>query len=208
MGLDITSTDFDFEEDRLREMVSGQSQKLDNQLNVQFYKHAELNSFETAKQGRKIFEEHVYIRILMPANRLNVIERRATDEDRARFRRQFVYFVEKGENLQSGTPLDQLATISAAQVLELKALKVDTIEQLAGIPDTTAQLMGTGGTELKQRAIKFLDRTRNSEELSDEVRALKAKLDEAMAAISKLTPKTDAETVTVATKVVTPAVAK
>lgn len=177
---DISSTDFDFEEERMQEMAKGQNQKLDSQLHVQFYKHAELNSFETQKQGRKIFAEHVYVRILMPANRLNVIERKATEEDRARFRRQFVAFVEKGETLQMGTPLEQLTTITPAQVLELKHLKVDTVEQLAGMADSTAQLLGTGGTELKQRAQRFLDRTGDSESLSAEVRSLRAQLDEVL----------------------------
>lgn len=172
----ISSTDFEFEEDRLREMVQEQNHKLDSALHVQFYKHAELNSFETQKQGRKIFEEHVYVRILMPANRLNIIERRATEEDRKRFRRQFVAFVEKGESLQLGTPLDQLPSISASQVLELKALKIDTVEQLAGMADATAQLLGTGGQELKQRAVKFLDRASNAETLSAEVKALREEL--------------------------------
>jgi len=172
----ISSTDFEFEEDRLREMVQEQTHKLDSALHVQFYKHAELNSFQTQKEGRKIFEEHVYVRILMPANRLNIIERRATEEDRKRFRRQFVAFVEKGESLQLGTPLDQVPSISASQVLELKALKIDTVEQLAGMPDATVQLLGTGGQELKQRAVKFLDRSANAEVLSAEVKALREEL--------------------------------
>lgn len=172
----ISSTDFEFEEDRLRDMVQEQNHKLDAALHVQFYKHAELNTFKTKVEGRKIFEEYVYVRILMPANRLNIIERRATEEDRRRFRRQFVAFVEKGESLQLGTPLDQVPNISASQVLELKALKIETVEQLAGMPDATVQLLGTGGQELKQRAIKFLDRSANAEALSAEVKALREEL--------------------------------
>ena len=178
---DISVSDFDFEAERLTALSSQQAQVLDGQLYIQFYRHAELNSFQTREQGRKIFEEYVYIRILIPANRLNIIERRATDEDKLRFQRQYKQFLDKGETLQIGTPLDNLPNLSQAQVLELRHLKVETIEQLAGIPDTTAQLLGVGGQELKQRALKFLDRTANSEQLSDQVRELQKQLATLMA---------------------------
>lgn len=184
----MSSTDFDFEEDKMKQMADGKSQSLDAQLHVTFYKHAELNSFATKEQGRKIFDEHVYVRILMPANRLNVIERRATDDDRARFRPQFVAFVRTGEVLQLGTPIDQLPTISTSQALELKALKVDTVEQLAGMADTTVQLLGTGGQELKQRAIKYLTRAASNEELATQVSVLQQQLNQLLAERAEQAP--------------------
>ena len=174
-------TDFDFESNRLDDLTSQQAHGLDKQLHVQFYRHAELNSFRTRSEGRKIFEECVYIRILAPANRLLIIERQATDEDKLRFSRHYGQFLEKGECLQEGTPLSEFPSLSPAQVLEMRHLKLDTVEQLANIPDTTAQLLGTGGQDLKQRAIKFLDRTRNSEQLSETVRDLQKKLDTILA---------------------------
>lgn len=188
---DISVSDFDFEAERLGKLSSQQAQSLDSQLYVQFYKHAELNSFQTKVQGRKIFEEYVYLRILIPANRLNIIERRATDEDKIRFQRQYTQFLDKGECLQVGTPLDSLPNLSQSQVLELRHLKVETVEQLAGIPDTTVQLLGTGGQELKQRALKFLDRTANSEVLSEQVRDLQKQLALLMTDRSKVEQSVD-----------------
>jgi hypothetical protein len=197
-------SDFAFEEDRLRDMVRGDTNKLDAQLHVQFYKRAELNCFRTEKEGRKIFDEFVYIRILMPANRLNEIDRRATDEDKLRFKRQFKAFVEKGEVLQIGTPLDQMPNISAAQVLELKYLHIETVEQLAGIPDSTVSTLGTGGQTLKQTARALLDRTADSVKLSEENRDLRKQLDEVLVRIAALEPM--ATSVKTTTTVVAPAV--
>lgn len=188
---EISVSDFDFEEQRLTALSSQQTQSLDAQLYVQFFKHAELNSFKTREQGRKIFEECIYIRILIPANRLNIIERKATDEDKIRFARSYTQFLDKGESLQIGTLLDQLPGLSASQVLELKHLKVETVEQLAGVPDTTAQLLGTGGQELKLRARKFLDRSANSEQLSETVRTLQGQLAVLMAERAKEVPQAD-----------------
>jgi len=173
---DTSYTDFDFESARLEELSSQQAHGLDNQLHVQFYKHAELNSFRTREEGRKIFEECVYVRILSPANRLLIIERRVTDEDKLRLSTHYGQYLEKGESLQVGTPLSEFPGLSPAQVLEMRHLKVETVEQLAGIPDTTAQLLGTGGTDLKMRAIKYLARSANSEQLSEQVRDLQTQL--------------------------------
>lgn len=185
MATDIGVSDFDFEQGRMEQLASQQAWAQDASLHVRFEKHAELDSYQTFKQGRKIFREEVYVRILMPANRLNEIFRKVTDEDRARFPRQFRAFLDNAEVLQIGTPLREIPNISAAQVLELKHLKVDTVEQLAGMADTTAQLLGTGGVDLKQRAIKFLDRTANSEELSLEVRDLRGKLEALIAEMAQ-----------------------
>lgn len=167
-----SSTDFDFEAAQLNNLASQQAWKLDHQLNVRFYKHAELNSAKSRTEGRKVFEDKVYVRILIPANRLNVIEREATQEDRVRFAKQFEAFVQRGEQLQNGSALDQLPFLTKAQILELKALKIETVEQLAGVPDTTVQLLGTGGMTLKQRAIQFLDERKSSSALAEQNRSL------------------------------------
>lgn len=196
---DLTYTDFDFELDRIGDMAKQQAHSLDAQLKVQFYKHAELNSFasrpvEEGGQGRKIFVEKVYVRILMPANRLNIVEREATAIDRQRFARQFHQFLAGEEQLSSGTPLSELPTISASQVLELKALKVDTVEQLANMPDNVIQLLGVGGAELKRRASTYLARAASNETLVAESASLKAtnvalqaQIDELRAMVEKAT---------------------
>lgn len=190
----ISSTDFEFEAGRLNDLASQQAWKLDSALHVQFYKHAELNSFASEKEGRKKYDEHVYIRILSPANRLNVIERRATDEDRQRFSRQFKAFVERGEQLLSGTLLTELPGMSPGQVLEYKALKVETVEQLAGMSDGTAQLLGTGGVEMKQRAIRFLDERQSSVKLSESNRELRDRIAELERLVADRLKAPDTET--------------
>ena len=177
----ISFTDFELEEARAIEMATQPARKLDHQLNVQFYKHAELNAFESRKQNRKIFDDHIYIRIMAPANRLMMIERRASDEDKLRFSTQYSRFFKGQTQLSSGTPLSELHTITAAQVMELKALNVETIEQLAGIPDTTAQLMGVGGLEIKRRAQRFMDLSTDKTVQGEKIRSLETQLAELLA---------------------------
>ena len=178
---EMSFTDFEFEEEKLRELTKKGANALDHQLKVQFYKHAEQDAFRSKEEGRKVFNEYVYIRILMPANRLSEIERRATEEDKLRFPRQYAAFLAGAEQLSSGTPLKELPTISPVQVMELKALKVDTIEQLAGMPDHTAQVLGTGGLDLKKRAQVYLARFTANDVLATQVQELQAQLNALMA---------------------------
>ena len=181
-------SDFEFEAERLTELAKGQSHSLDASLHAQFYKHAELNSFASKQAGRKIFDEKVYIRILIPANRLNIIEREASEEDRQRFAKQYRAFLAGAEQLVSGTPLSEIPGLTAAQVFELKALKVETAEQLAGLPDSTAQLLGTGGPELKRRAQVYITTRSGNEALVEEVAELRRKLAELTAEKAALVP--------------------
>jgi nucleotidyltransferase/DNA polymerase involved in DNA repair len=180
--MNISVSDFDFEAERLADLSRGQAHSLDSQLHAQFYKHAELNAFKSREQGRKIFEEKVYIRILIPANRLNIIEREASDMDKQRFRRQWEAFLKGAEQLVSGTPLSEIPGITKSQELELRSLKVETAEQLAGIADSTVQLLGTGGPELKRRAQVYLATRSGNEKLVEELNEVKRQLAELVAA--------------------------
>jgi hypothetical protein len=175
---EISVTDFELEDEKLGELATQAAYRLDSQLHVQFYKHAELDAAASKAAGRKIFAEHVYVRIMAPANRLNVIECRATDEYKLRFARQYAQFLQGVEQLSVGTPLSELPSLSAAQVLELKALKVDTVEQLANLPDTTVQLLGVGGMELKRRAAAFIMRAQSNDALAAQNQDLQRQITE------------------------------
>ncbi len=182
---ELTSTDFEFEMGELTRLANQDAYKLDDQLHVQFYRHAEQNAFRSREEGRKIFEEKVYIRIMSPADRLSVVERAASDQDKLRFSRQYEAFMAGLEQLSVGTPVSEMGGISPAQVLELRALKVDTVEQLAGMPDTTVQLLGIGGQELKRRASSFLARTQGADALAAQNVDLQKQVSELQALLSQ-----------------------
>lgn len=171
-------TDFQLEHDKLVHIAQQPMYKMDDQLHVRFYKHAELDSFQSKAEGRKIFVEKEYIRIVAPANRLSEIDREASDGDKLRFARQYTAFKQNLEQLTIGTPVSELHGVGPAQVLELKALKVDTIEQLATMPDHTVQLLGLGGLTLKTKAQAYLNRTKSNEVLASQNTAMVAEIAE------------------------------
>jgi len=170
-------TDFQDEEQRMLDIATQKAYAQDATLHVRFYKRAVLNAFRTREEGRKIFDDKVYVEIIAPANRLNVIDREATDEDKVRFSRALAAFFAQQDQLVSGTPLSELPTLTPGQVAELNALKVFTVEQLSNVADTTVQLLGTGGQELKQRAIRFLAKTDDNATLRTDVNSLREQLE-------------------------------
>lgn len=172
----LNYTDFEMEEAKLVALAVEPARKGDNQLRARFYKHAELNSFRSKQEGRKIFEDFTYIEILSPANLKSIIQRRASDDDKMRFRPQYTRYLQGQEQLSIGTPINELPGLTTSQVMELRALRVETVEQLAGMPDTTMQLLGTGGQSLKQSAIRFMDKVADSTKQGEQIRTLEAQL--------------------------------
>jgi hypothetical protein len=111
----------------------------DSRLRVSFFMHPEQDMDRTAKEGRPIFLEKEYIQIMVPGER-DVVVRPAWSRDYERFPQQYQAFKNKqNQDAVSGTPLAVLTFLSKAQVKELEYFNCMTVEQLASMPDSTAQ---------------------------------------------------------------------
>lgn len=132
-----------------------QRESADNKLAIKFYIKPVKNEAESAKEGRPMFDDRHYIEIRVPGDQCNVIHRPVTEDDKNRFRRQYQQFKEGQEQSASGTPLEEVPWITRSQVEELKYVKVNTLEQLADLNDSTCQRFA-GLFKLKQRAQEHL----------------------------------------------------
>jgi hypothetical protein len=129
--------------------------KMDDKLFVQFYKRAVINNFKTSQEGRPIFDELDYVRIIVPGSK-DVLDVEATDDYTRRFPKHWERYRAKQEQTLSGTPLEVWPQMTVGIVAELKAMNIHTVEQLATIPDVVAGKF-QGGQTFKQRAQAFLD---------------------------------------------------
>lgn len=128
----------------------------DKKLLVVFSIRPHHNQVKSAEQGRPIYEDRDYITIMVPGDKDSVIERPATDMDKARFRAQYRAFKDRqNQETVSGTPLRQVSFITASQAKEFEYFNIYTVEQLAGMPDSNAQRI-MGAQRLKQLAADFL----------------------------------------------------
>lgn len=111
----------------------------------------------SAKAGRAIYRSIERVELTVPGNTLNKPVMNVTDELRERFRPHYDRWRQGQEMAADGTPLEMWPILTPAQVRELKALSIFTIEHCAALNDQAIQRIGMGGRALKERARAYLD---------------------------------------------------
>lgn len=149
----------------MREMRGGERAIYgrDDNLHVEFYKESVLNTFKTAAEGRPIYETQDMVYIHAPGNksdlrrRVRLISEPNAPSDAERFPRQWQAFKNQEEQVSDGMPVERAPFIQPHRALELKALKIYTVEQLAMLPDSIMQTIGMDGRKLRDLSRAFLD---------------------------------------------------
>ena len=120
-----------------------------------FRMEAKQNKAKTLTEGRPIFDQVPFVTIISPGDNKNVPDTKVLDEHRQRWPRQWEAFEKGLEQPINGTPINQWPILNNAQVAELKALNIHTIEEMASLSDGgTQQIVGL--MTLKQQAIAHL----------------------------------------------------
>jgi hypothetical protein len=121
-----------------------------------FHMHSVEDPVASAAAGRPIFVQHERVQIIQPGNPNSPVLA-VTDQERNRWPEQYGAF-RKGEEVSiSGTPLEQWSYLPRNAVLELKAIDLHTVEQIAGMPDSAMHKMGMGGRNIRDMAKAYLD---------------------------------------------------
>lgn len=157
----------------------------DDTLWVRFESRKHLHQFKSEQAGHPVYEMVDFVTIQAPGDQLNVIERIATDKDKARFPRQWAHFMNtKTSGVVDGWAIEEWPLVNAAQAEELKYRKFFTVEQLAEAPDNVVQSLGMGYMELKQKAIIAVRNARDNSLVHKQAAELK-KRDEQLAAMQE-----------------------
>jgi hypothetical protein len=153
----------------------------DDELIVTFEQYPIYLEAQSKIEGRKLYREEPHIRIQFPADRTREIFRMVRNDwdgagppDAERFPRQWAAFQNQGVAGQMGTLLAEWPMVNKAQVLELKAMNVSTVEQLAAVPDTTLHNLGMGGRELRDKAKAWLDKSKDDSTITSLMARLEA----------------------------------
>lgn len=130
-------------------------------LYAQFYLHSVQNEQESEQEGRPIYEDKEYVRIMVPGDKTSVIERPVRfgahpNNDNHKFAREYAAFKQNEDQRIIGTPLAEWPIMSNSQVKELEFFNVFTVEQLAEMADSNVQNF-RGMAEKKQAAQRFLE---------------------------------------------------
>lgn len=124
---------------------------------INFYTKGVHDPDESAKAGRPIFTDVNYIKIMVPGDPGNIIDRPVENEiDLRRFGRAYEEWKRSGVQAEgNGTPLEAWPGLTAAQVAQLKYYNVRTVEQLSAMSDANLQNIGPI-LALRQRARDYV----------------------------------------------------
>lgn len=154
---------------------------------------------KSAEEGRPVYVERDFVGITNPGSRDEVVRRA---EDKAKEDEFIAWAYGKWKKTKEqpvdGTPLDTVPFLNKAQVLELKAIAIHSLETLATAPETAIQRM-MGLRELKKKAQAYLEAakdtamvTRLQSELSQrdrEIDLMKKQMAEMSARFDEMTRK-------------------
>jgi hypothetical protein len=155
-------------------------------VHARFYTVAVHNEDKSATEGRPIYDEKDWIEIIASGNANNIIRRKASDEDKQRFHRQYTIFERDrsltGEQL-TGTPLAEVSWVTKSQVAEMAYMRIHTLEQLAVVDDNTCSRFA-GLYDMKRKAKAAMEAAQKSAPMTEmalQMEQMKVQLEELLA---------------------------
>jgi hypothetical protein len=143
--------------------IAGVSHGDDAALLVQFYLHPVRQGGASERAGRDIYKDEEYVWIRFAGDRTKEIRRpvdlRGTNgapPDPVRWPNAWAAFKNSQAQVQEGTPLEQFPALGTSTVLNFKAYNIHTVEQLASVSDAVIHNLGTGATDLREKARVWL----------------------------------------------------
>lgn len=148
-----------------------------NRLVVIFKEMPVKNEAESKAKGRPIYDSVEAVEVITAGDRNSVkvfpahsssgwvTTQDGTQEELTyamRWSDQYRRFKEGKQQVQDGTPLEELPFLTQAKRLELKALKIYTAETLASLDGQNLKTLGMGGRELKNQAQAYIDNASGS----------------------------------------------
>ena len=147
----------------LFQQVIGQSESEKN-VAARFYDKA-VKTNEVAKNGLPVFKNVTYIEIRLKDNSTEVFNQPATDEKIRRFPKEYALYQLSKKQVENGTPLEQFAFLTAAEIATCKSRGVFTVEALAGFDIDKVQSLGLQDEHVL--AEMFLEKSNNNKMLDD-----------------------------------------
>ena len=142
-------------------MEQEQRYAMDSKLYVTFYLRPILQMSASDQANRPIYADVEHIRIMVPGDKLSIVDRIASPDDKSRFADHYAKFKAGEADQVVGTRLDVVPWMTRSKVEEYKFFGILTVEQLAAAGDAVGQKF-MGFTSDKQRAQAFLDAANNT----------------------------------------------
>jgi hypothetical protein len=113
----------------------------DSGLFVTFYKKGVKNEAESTAQGRPMFRDVDFVKIITPGDALNIYDQPVKDVHKQRFARQWDAYQKGQTQAQDGTPLEMWPHMTPSKIMAYKSSNVFTVEAIAAIADSNGSHM-------------------------------------------------------------------
>lgn len=146
---------------------------------------------KSEQEGRPIFEDREFVKIIPIGDNKTVAVKPATDEIKQRFAEEYAVFKKGVENAFTGTPLNQWPIITPSHIKRFNHFNVYTVDQLAELDDIAISRIGTGTRDWVEKAKAFLAKAKSTAEAqkfaveNERLREEMARLQETVAQLSK-----------------------
>ena len=127
------------------------------ELRPDFYMDSVKDEVASHGAGRDIFREVERVRIIIPGAVASIVVKNVDDSHRRRWPQAYEAFRAGREAPVSGLPLEEWPILNRAQIAELRAMQIRTVEEMAALSDLAVQRIGMGGLMLRDRARAYLD---------------------------------------------------
>lgn len=165
------------------DMETGMANKGDAGLHVQFYDREVIDPIAPEIGRHEAVKRTVpFCKIVIPGDKNFIWDQPVRQEDKERFPRHWLAYTmnREPEGQIFGTPLKQWNTddptgLTENQLIELQAMRFQTVEQIARANDMQLQRMGMGAEGLKVKAQAYLEgknRQTHNKELHETKKAL------------------------------------
>jgi hypothetical protein len=128
---------------------------------VLFYTRSVFNAAKSRAAGARHYDNETWVKMHPPGEKLNIIDRPATDLDKSKYPGQWNMFLQNKTQVPEGTPIDLLFPNNPAVADNLRAYGIHTIQQCATLSSHAVQTIGMGAQEWQNMAKQYLDSASN-----------------------------------------------
>ncbi len=155
--LAIPNYTYDAQEVHARGAAMAKPMAGDDQQFVIFDYHPALNRAKSRQEGRPVYENEIWVKIIAPGEaKIQETHRKANDLDKRRFPRQWQAFLQGRPQITEGTVLEHLFPDQPNKVKMLNHYNIFTVEQLANLNATGMSAIGMGAMQDVEKAKQYI----------------------------------------------------
>ena len=133
-------------------------------INARFYDRS-IKTDAIDEQGFPIFKNVCFCEIRIKDNNSEIFDQPATEDKKRRFPQEYARYLLSKKQTATGTPLEQFAFLSLAEVDSLKCRGIFTVEALSALDDNKSSNLGI--KRERDLARKFISVSKSNKQIAD-----------------------------------------